>query len=62
MYYNLRTNTRGRQGRRSKANDIVASSDAKVEIMDGIVADTTLKAGKHEKVSLYRDPPPPSCN
>jgi len=56
LYYNLHTNTRGCQGRHSKVNIIVALSEAKAESMDGIIADASLKADKHDsyKKSILR--------
>lgn len=48
MYYNFHTNARGRQGGRSKANVIAASSEAEAESMDGVIADTSLEAGEHD--------------
>ena len=45
MSYNLRTNAKGRQGRRSNVNVIVTSSEADPESMAGIVAAASL----HEK-------------
>jgi len=57
MYYNLRTNAKGRQGRRSNANVNAVSSEAEAESMDGVVAHASVEAGKHDSSSVREWPP-----
>jgi hypothetical protein len=48
MSYNLRTNARGRQGRRSNASVNAAEAEAEAESMDGVVPSASVEAGKHD--------------
>ena len=54
MSYNLRTNAKGRQGRRSNVNVIVTSSEADPESMvAGIVAAASLhEKGEHRQKKI----------